>query len=78
MKKKDVMRKRPLRRYREGSIADQLQKIPTGDKREWSLADVNVSSYRTKVGEMNVKAGYSKYGLKTYPDYGTMVITNYG
>ena len=79
MKKKDVMmRKRPLRRNRTGSIKDQLRSIPAGDKREWLLSDVNVSSYRTKVGEMNVDAGYSKYGLETYPDYGTMVITNYG
>lgn len=78
MTKKEMMLKRPLKRNRAGSIKDQLRKIPSGDKREWSLADVNVSSYRTKVGEMNVEAGYSKYGLKTYPDYGTMVITNYG
>ena len=78
MKKKEVMRRRPLRRYRVGSIADQLRKIPDGDKREWLLTDVNVNSYRTKVGEMNVEAGYSKYGIRTYPDYGTMVITNYG
>ena len=78
MKKKEVMRMRPLRRYRVGSIADQLRKIPDGDKREWLLTDVNVNSYRTKVGEMNVEAGYSKYGIRTYPDYGTMVITNYG
>ena len=78
MKKKEVMRMRPLRRYRVGSIADQLRKIPDGDKREWLLTDVNVNSYRPKVGEMNVEAGYSKYGIRTYPDYGTMVITNYG
>ena len=78
MTKKEMMKKRPLKRNRAGSIKDQLSRIPVGDKREWPLAEVNVSSYRTKVGEMNVAAGYSKFGLKTYPDYGTMVITNYG
>ncbi len=78
MTKKEMMKKRPLKRNRTGSIKDQLRSIPKGDKREWPLAEVNVSSFRTKVGEMNVEAGYSKYGLKTYPDYGTMVITNYG
>ena len=78
MTKKEMMKKRPLKRNRAWSIKDQLRGIPNGDKREWSLSEINVSSYRTKVGEMNVEAGYSKYGLKTYPDYGTMVITNYG
>lgn len=78
MTKKEMMLKRPLKRNRAGSIKDQLRSIPKGDKREWPLSEINVSSYRTKVGEMNVEAGYSKYGLKTYPDYGTMVITNYG
>lgn len=77
MNKKEIKERRPLKRNRE-SISDQLKSIPPGDRREWLLSEVNVSSYRTKVGDLNVKAGYSKYGLRTYPDYGVMVITNYG
>lgn len=76
--KKELKKKRPLRRHRAGSIRSQLLSIADGDKREWLLDEVNVSSYRTKVGEMNVEAGYGKYSLRTYPDYGTMVITNFG
>ena len=78
MNKKKVMERRPLKRNRKGTIKDLLRSIPKGDKREWKLTDVNVNSFRTKVGEMNVEAGYSKYGMKTYPDYGTMVVTCYG
>lgn len=78
MKKKEVMKKRPLKRNRRETLADQIRSIPPGDKREWSLSEVNVNSYRTKIGELNSEAGYGKYGVKTYPDYGTMVITNYG
>lgn len=75
MKKRKV--KTPLKRNRV-SIAEQLRQIPAGSKQEWPLSDVNVSSYRTKVGEENVKAGYSKYSLRTIPDYNIMVITNRG
>lgn len=79
MNKKKAMERRPLKRHNaKGTIKDQLRSISPGDKREWPLADVNVNSFRTKVGEMNVEAGYSKYGIKTYPDYGTMVVTCYG
>jgi hypothetical protein len=74
----NVKKRRPLRRHRPGSIKSQICGIAPHDKREWQLDEVNVNSFRTLIGQLNVEAGYSKYGLRTYSDYGTMVITNYG
>lgn len=76
MKKKKVVKK-PLKRDRV-SIADQLRGIPPGAKQEFALSEINPDSYRTKIGEMNVKAGYSKYSMRTIREYNVMLITNHG
>ena len=75
--KKRIVKKKQLKRDRP-SIAEQLMAIPSGSKQEFSLADVNPDSYRTKIGEMNVKFGYSKYSMRTIREYNVMIITNNG
>lgn len=46
---------------RKNCLKAIFREIKTGDIRTIPISDVNVSSLRTKAGELNRDAGYSKY-----------------
>lgn len=52
--------------------------IKAGDIRTFRLEDVNVSSFRTRAGELNSAAGYTKYSVSIDSLTGTLRVANNG
>ena len=52
--------------------------INKGDIRSFPLEDVNVSSFRTRAGELNRDAGYTKYSVSIDNMTQTLRVMNNG
>lgn len=52
--------------------------IKAGDIRSYPLDEVNVSSFRTRAGELNRAAGYTKYSVSVDSMTGLVRIMNNG
>lgn len=52
--------------------------IKVGDIRTYPLEDVNVSSFRSRAGELNKAAGYTKYSVSVDNLTQTLRVMNNG
>ena len=57
------MKKRKKYGPRKGCLKAAFESIKKGDIRSYPLDEVNVSSLRTRAGELNMAAGYTKYSV---------------
>lgn len=44
-------------------VTEALKNLPVGKIRSFPLSEVNVGSFRTKAGEFNTLAGFTKYSV---------------
>ena len=78
MKKMRITKKRQKYGLRKGCIKEAFSGIKAGDIRSYPLAEVNVSSFRTRAGELNRVAGYTKYSVSVDNMTGLVRIMNNG
>ena len=71
-------KKRQKYGLRKGCIKEAFSGIKAGDIRSYPLAEVNVSSFRTRAGELNRAAGYTKYSVSVDNMMGLVRIMNNG
>lgn len=74
----DKMRKRDKYGLRKGSLKEAFSGIEGGGIRSFQLEDVNVASFRTRAGELNRDAGYTKYSVSVDKVAGALRLINNG
>ena len=62
-KKMKVKKKRQKYGLRSGSTKEAFAGLKPGDIRSFPLEECNWNSYRTRAGELNREAGYTKYSV---------------
>ena len=59
---------------KKSNLNESFNTLKAGDYLVKPLSDVNVSSYRTRAGELNRAAGYTKYSVSVDAFTGTLRI----
>lgn len=59
-------------------MKEAFTNIKAGDIRSFPLDDVNVSTFRTRAGELNAAAGYTKYSVSVDNMTRTLRVMNNG
>ena len=77
-KKMRTTKKRQKYGLRKGCMKEAFSGIKAGDIRSYPLEEVNVSSFRTRAGELNKAAGYTKYSVSVDNMMGLVRIMNNG
>lgn len=72
------MKKRKKYGLRKGCMKEAFTNIKAGDIRSFPLDDVNVSTFRTRAGELNAAAGYTKYSVSVDNMTRTLRVMNNG
>lgn len=73
-----MKKKRQKYGLRKGCMKEAFTDIKAGDIRSFPLEDVNVSSFRTRAGELNTLAGYTKYSVSVDNMTQTLRVMNNG
>lgn len=76
--KMKVTKKRQKYGLRKGCMKETFTGIHKGDIRSFPLEDVNVSTLRTRAGELNKAAGYTKYSVSVDNMTQTVRVMNNG
>jgi hypothetical protein len=73
-----TMKRRKKYGLRKGCLKEAFTSIKAGDIRTYPLGEVNVSSFRTRAGELNAIAGYTKYSVSIDSLTQTLRVMNRG
>ena len=71
-------KKRQKYGLRKGCLKEAFSNISEGDIRSYPLNEVNVRSFRTRAGELNMMAGHTKYSINVDRFYNVVRISNNG
>ncbi len=72
------MSKRQKYGLRKGCLKEAFSNIEVGDIRSFPLDEVNSTSFRTRAGELNRAAGYTKYSVSVDSLTQTLRVRNNG
>ena len=78
MRKNYIPHPRQAYGLRKDGLKQAFVDISVGDIRTFPLEDVNVSSFRQRAGELNRKAGYTKYSVSVDMMTQTLRVRNNG